>query len=84
MNHDSFCPVTWHEDAHWDWSYHCDDECDDIECRCEEIAKIRANEREKILAGVLMTECSMHDYENSICHLSIDQLTDMLETTYPQ
>ena len=49
MDHDPLCPVARHDEAHWDWSYHCasNPECDQIECRCAEIAEIRADERVK-------------------------------------
>lgn len=53
-------------------------ECN-CQCICEEIADIRADEREKILSEISITECSMHDYDEGMCHISIEQLMDILE-----
>lgn len=51
MSHDPLCPVTKHARTHDDWSYYCANNpaCDDIACRCEEIAEIRADEREQAI-----------------------------------
>lgn len=37
MTHETLCPVARHDEAHWDWSYHCanDPECDEISCQCD-------------------------------------------------
>ena len=44
MTHDPRCPVSIHDEAHLDWSYHCagNAECEEITCQCDLIAEVRA------------------------------------------
>ncbi len=79
MSHDPMCPVPMHDDAHWDWSYHCagDPECEDIECRCEEVASIRANERKWVTESAAK-EIRNHKVNDGVCACGMDAL-DPLE-----
>lgn len=43
FKHDPMCAMEQHFDSHFDPPYHCDDECDLIECNCEFIAEVREN-----------------------------------------
>ena len=49
MTHDPLCPVSIHDEAHWDWSYHCagNAECEEITCLCDFIAEVIKREQEK-------------------------------------
>jgi hypothetical protein len=39
----------------------------------------KAAEREKILTEVSIMNCRVHDYEDGMCHVAIDDLMKMLE-----
>ena len=48
MKHDPLCLMEQHIDRHFDPPYHCDEECDSIECNCEFIREVRASEQANI------------------------------------
>lgn len=66
MTHDEFCNQA---AGRWDGG-----------CQCAVIAKVRKSEREKMLTEVSIMNCRVHDYEDGMCHVAIDDLIKMLET----
>ena len=50
MTHDPLCPAFDHAENHYD-DYWCSDECD-AECRCDLIARVRADTLDRARAAV--------------------------------
>ena len=48
---------------------------------CWIIAKTRKDERNKLHEKVSTMNCRVHDYEDGMCHVAIDDLIKMLETS---
>lgn len=90
MNHDEFCPISNTQcppsilGQHTIMLENSEDVwlCDTCmqECFCSALKKARESEREKILTEVSIMNCRVHDYEDGMCHVAIDDLMKMLET----
>jgi len=90
MTHDEFCPISSTEcppsllGQHTLMLENSQDSwiCDTCmqECFCNALKEARKSEREKITADVSAMNCRVHDYEDGMCHVAIDDLIKMLET----
>jgi hypothetical protein len=67
-----------HFNSHFDPPYHCDEECNRIECNCEFIAEVREDMRQPGRITVLIDEAYQRGQRDGIakCIAAVEAISD--------